>query len=98
MHRRLENELFNIFSGCSKEIKAHEDIEKCRQETGCSSIMIARAGEWNPSIFAKKEKEPILDVIRKFLITAVETNLPFTTTKYTIQNMLKELQKTPLGQ
>lgn len=40
-----------IANGVSSMVKTFEDIEKCRQETGCSSVMLARAAQWNPSIF-----------------------------------------------
>ncbi len=35
--------------------------------TGASSVMIAREAQWNPSIFCKNGKEPIEDVIKKYL-------------------------------
>ena len=40
-----------IANGVSSLVKTFEDIEKYRQETGCSSVMLARAAQWNPSIF-----------------------------------------------
>lgn len=40
-----------IANGVSLMVKTFDDIEKCRQETGCSSVMLARAAQWNPSIF-----------------------------------------------
>ena len=40
-----------IANGVSSLVKTFEDIEKYRLETGCSSVMLARAAQWNPSIF-----------------------------------------------
>ena len=40
-----------IANGVSLMVKTFDDIEKCRQETGCSSVMLARAAQWNPSVF-----------------------------------------------
>ena len=40
-----------IANGVSSMVKTFGDIEKYRVETGCSSIMLARAAQWNPSIF-----------------------------------------------
>lgn len=40
-----------IANGVSVLVKTFEDIEKYRLETGCSSVMLARAAQWNPSIF-----------------------------------------------
>ena len=39
------------FSGGSGDIKCYEDIARFKMATGCSSVMIARAAQWNPSIF-----------------------------------------------
>jgi len=86
-----------IANGGSKEITKYEDIEKFQQDSGCSSVMVARAAEWNPSIFSKDGKDELDIVIQKFLRLAVLFDNPFTNTKYTIQNMLRELQETPQG-
>ena len=40
-----------IANGVSAMVKTFEDIDKCRQETACSSVMLARAAQWNPSVF-----------------------------------------------
>ena len=54
-------------SGGSKEIRRYEDIAKFREATGASSVMIARAAEWNTSIFRKEGKLPLFDVVREYL-------------------------------
>lgn len=42
-----------IANGGSKEIEKYSDILKFREACGASSVMIARAAEWNCSIFRK---------------------------------------------
>lgn len=55
-------------SGGSKEIiKVYEDIAVFKQATGCSSAMIARAAEWNPTIFRADGKLPLLDVVKQYV-------------------------------
>lgn len=55
------------FSGGSGEINNFSDIEKFRQDTSASSVMIARQAEWNCSIFRKEGKLPLDDVIVKYI-------------------------------
>ena len=43
-----------IANGGSKDIEKYEDILKFRNASGASSVMIARAAEWNVSIFRKE--------------------------------------------
>jgi tRNA-dihydrouridine synthase 2 len=57
----------NISSGGSKEIKVFEDIAVFKQATGCSSAMIARAAEWNPTIFRAEGKLPLLEVVKEYV-------------------------------
>ena len=40
-----------IANGGSKEIKEFCDLETFRKQCGTSSVMVARAAEWNCSIF-----------------------------------------------
>lgn len=40
-----------IANGGSNDIKSFKDIEKVCSLTGCESIMLARAAQWNPSVF-----------------------------------------------
>jgi tRNA-dihydrouridine synthase len=35
--------------------------QKFADDTGCTSVLIARAAEWNPSIFRKEGMLPLLD-------------------------------------
>lgn len=59
--------------------------------------MLARAAEWNCSIFSKNGLLPMNDVIKSYLKYAVDyDNLP-SNTKYCIQNILREQQESTLG-
>ena len=62
------NELLYLnFSGGSREVKCYEDIAKFRDECGVSSIMLARAAQWNPSIFRAKGILTSPEVIKDYL-------------------------------
>lgn len=43
-----------IANGGSRDVEKYEDILKFRNECQTSSVMIARAAEWNVSIFRKE--------------------------------------------
>lgn len=86
-----------IANGGSKEIECFDDIAKFRTETGCSSVMLARAAEWNVSIFRKEGLLPLDEVIKKYLVLSVVYDNNGANTKYCVQNMLRELQETPRG-
>lgn len=87
-----------ICNGGSKEIEKHADIFKFKELCGTSSIMIARAAEWNVSIFRKEGMLPIMDVIKRYLKLAIDYDNYHSNTKYCIQNMLRELQHSELGE
>lgn len=89
--------IFNYFSGGSKEILCYNDIGKFKQETGCSSVMLARAAQANCSIFRKEGMIDLEEVIKEYLKYAVDYDNAPSNTKYCVQNMLKELQETPRG-
>ncbi|CAH0603176.1 unnamed protein product [Chrysodeixis includens] len=86
-----------IANGGSKEIEKHSDIYKFKEMTGCSSVMLARAAEWNCSIFRKQGLLPMDTVIEEYLKLAVEYDNAPANTKYCVQNILRELQDTPRG-
>lgn len=85
------------YSGGSKEIESYDDVVKFREDTGCSSVMLARAAEWNCSVFSPSGKVDIHTLIKQYLKYAIDYDNPPANTKYCIQNILKELQETPLG-
>lgn len=49
-----------IANGGSREIEKRSDILKFRESCGASSVMIARAAEWNVTIFRKEGKNMIV--------------------------------------
>lgn len=86
-----------IANGGSKEIQKYSDIFKFKEITGCSSVMLARAAEWNCSIFSEKGLLPMEDVIKSYLKYAVDCDNSPSNTKYCIQNILREQQESTLG-
>uniref|UniRef100_T1JM82 DUS-like FMN-binding domain-containing protein n=1 Tax=Strigamia maritima TaxID=126957 RepID=T1JM82_STRMM len=86
-----------IANGGSKEIVEYDDIEKFRKVTGSTSVMIARTAQWNCSIFRKEGKLPLDEVIKSLLKYAIDYDNHPLNTKYGVQQMLQDLQETPLG-
>lgn len=86
-----------ICNGGSKEIDKHSDIAKFREQCGASSIMIARAAEWNVTIFRPEGLLPVLDVIRLYLKLSVDYDSISANAKYCVQNILRDLQESELG-
>ncbi|XP_049869175.1 tRNA-dihydrouridine(20) synthase [NAD(P)+]-like [Pectinophora gossypiella] len=86
-----------IANGGSKEIEKYSDISKFKELTGCKSVMLARAAEWNCSIFRKQGLLPMDAVIEEYLKLAVDYDNSPSNTKYCVQNILRELQETPRG-
>merc|ERR1719431_232190 len=64
---------------------------------GAASVMVARAAEWNPSVFREGEKEDIMQVIEKYFGYAIEYDYPFNIVKYCVQQLLGSLQESELG-
>lgn len=57
-----------IFSGGSHDfIKEYTDIETFQKATAASSVMIARAAMWNPSIFRKEGFFPLKEVMQDYI-------------------------------
>lgn len=48
-------------------IKEYADIETFQKATAASSVMIARAAMWNPSIFRKEGFCPLKDVMQDYI-------------------------------
>lgn len=86
-----------ICNGGSREITKHSDIQKYKDLCGASSIMLARAAEWNSSIFRKQGLLPKLEVVKMYLKYAVEYDNTAPNTKYNVQNILQDLQETEQG-
>uniref|UniRef100_A0A8C3S4C4 Dihydrouridine synthase 2 n=1 Tax=Chelydra serpentina TaxID=8475 RepID=A0A8C3S4C4_CHESE len=63
-------------------IKEYTDIEDFQQATGASSVMIARAAMWNPSIFRREGLCPLKEVMQEYIKYAVRYDNHYTNTKY----------------
>lgn len=59
--------------------------------------MVARAAEWNVSIFRKQGMLPLMDVIDRYLRLSVDYDSYPNNAKYCVQNMLRDLQDSELG-
>ena len=56
-----------IANGGSLEIANYADLDRIRAQCGAASIMVARAAQWNPSIFRREGKLPLDTVVRDYL-------------------------------
>ncbi|XP_074645438.1 tRNA-dihydrouridine(20) synthase [NAD(P)+]-like [Tubulanus polymorphus] len=86
-----------IANGGSQSIKKYEDIEKFRRATGASSVMIARAAQWNTSIFRKEGMLPVVDVIKSYLKLAIKLDNAFCNIKYNVQQLYHQNMESPDG-
>ncbi|KAI1235434.1 hypothetical protein IHE44_0002297 [Lamprotornis superbus] len=75
-------------------IKEYADIETFEKATAASSVMIARAAMWNPSIFRKDGFCPLKDVMQDYIKYAVRYDNHYTNTKYCLCQMLREQLET----
>ncbi|XP_056382412.1 tRNA-dihydrouridine(20) synthase [NAD(P)+]-like [Hyla sarda] len=87
-----------IANGGSQElIREFQDIEAFRSVTAASSVMIARAAMWNPSVFRRAGPLPLEDVMRDYIRHAVMYNNHYTNTKYCLCQMMRDQLESPLG-
>lgn len=59
--------MFNCSGGSHDFIKEYGDIEIFQKATAASSVMIARAAMWNPSIFRKEGPFPLRKVMQDYI-------------------------------
>ncbi|CAD5117217.1 DgyrCDS6013 [Dimorphilus gyrociliatus] len=80
-----------IANGGSREIKSFANILQFKEQTGCSSIMLARAAQWNPMIFCESPKEfnPV-KVCREYTKIAIDFDQHPINVKYVLQQFLHE--------
>nr|XP_032638790.1 tRNA-dihydrouridine(20) synthase [NAD(P)+]-like isoform X2 [Chelonoidis abingdonii] len=78
-------------------IKEYIDIEAFQQAAGASSVMIARAAMWNPSIFRREGLCPLKEVMQEYIKYAVRYDNHYTNTKYCLCQMLREQLETTEG-
>ncbi|XP_045149582.1 tRNA-dihydrouridine(20) synthase [NAD(P)+]-like isoform X2 [Echinops telfairi] len=83
--------------GSHDHIQGYLDIEDFRRATAASSVMVARAAMWNPSIFLKAGLRPLEEVMHKYIRYAVQYDNHYTNTKYCLCQMLREQLESPQG-
>uniref|UniRef100_A0A915Q0Y0 DRBM domain-containing protein n=1 Tax=Setaria digitata TaxID=48799 RepID=A0A915Q0Y0_9BILA len=83
-----------IANGFSGSIKEYEDILKFREQSGASSVMIARKALSNPSIFRPDGIISFEEEINGFLKMVCKYDENFTSTKYVVQRILGSKQET----
>ncbi|XP_059848786.1 tRNA-dihydrouridine(20) synthase [NAD(P)+]-like isoform X2 [Hypanus sabinus] len=87
-----------IANGGSQEIiKDYEGIEAFRWATNASSVMIARAAMWNPSIFRKEGLLPAENVLKEYLTYAIRYDSHYSNTKYCLCQMLRDKLESAQG-
>ncbi|XP_062922891.1 tRNA-dihydrouridine(20) synthase [NAD(P)+]-like isoform X3 [Mobula hypostoma] len=87
-----------IANGGSQEIiKDYEGIEAFRWATNASSVMIARAAMWNPSIFRKEGLLPAEKVLKEYLTYAIRYDSHYSNTKYCLCQMLRDKLESAQG-
>ena len=72
----------------NSQINTYQGIKQFWEKTGASSVMVARAAEWNPSVFREGEKEDIMVMIQKYFGYAIESDYPFNIVKYCVQQLM----------
>uniref|UniRef100_UPI00193A55AE tRNA-dihydrouridine(20) synthase [NAD(P)+]-like isoform X1 n=2 Tax=Styela clava TaxID=7725 RepID=UPI00193A55AE len=83
--------------GSDDIIKQYKDIERFKQLTGASSVMIARSAQWNMSVFRKEGLLSTDDVVKDYLKYAIKYNNHFINCKFCIQEILRDKQESPMG-
>ncbi|XP_049928451.1 tRNA-dihydrouridine(20) synthase [NAD(P)+]-like [Epinephelus moara] len=78
-------------------VKTHSDIEEFRKATGASSVMLARAAMWNPSVFRSKGLLPVETVMEEYLKYAIRYDNHVFNTKYCLCQMLRDKVESPQG-
>ncbi|XP_066569482.1 tRNA-dihydrouridine(20) synthase [NAD(P)+]-like isoform X2 [Amia ocellicauda] len=78
-------------------VKTHADITAFCTATGTSSVMLARAAMWNPSIFRQEGALPLEQVMEQYLQYAVRYENHASNTKYCLCQMLRDRLESPLG-
>ncbi|KAH9509534.1 tRNA-dihydrouridine(20) synthase [NAD(P)+]-like protein [Bulinus truncatus] len=79
-----------IANGGSKSITNLSDVERFRQNTGASSVMLARAAMWNCSVFKRDGPLPFLDVLKSYLRYAFYYDNNVMNTKYCVLQIIHD--------
>ena len=80
-----------ISNGGSLDIKQHADIGVFRTATGASSVMVARAAQWNMSVFRSEGLVAPRDVVRDYLQLALRYDNSFTNSKFCVLQTLTSM-------
>ncbi|KAK3526811.1 hypothetical protein QTP70_033547 [Hemibagrus guttatus] len=83
--------------GSHDPIKIYDDIEQFRKATGASSVMLARAAMWNPSIFCCQGMVSVDEVMEEYVKYAVRYDNNTFNTKYCLCQMLRDRVESPMG-
>ncbi|XP_017555542.1 tRNA-dihydrouridine(20) synthase [NAD(P)+]-like isoform X2 [Pygocentrus nattereri] len=83
--------------GSVDHVKTHDNIEMFREATGASSVMLARAAMWNPSIFRSQGAVSVDEAMEEYIKYAVCYDNNTFNTKYCLCQMLKDRVESPMG-
>uniref|UniRef100_A0A8C6TWJ9 Dihydrouridine synthase 2 n=1 Tax=Neogobius melanostomus TaxID=47308 RepID=A0A8C6TWJ9_9GOBI len=83
--------------GSLDPVKTYANIEEFRKASGASSVMLARAAMWNPSVFRSKGLLPLETVMEEYLKYAIRYDNHAFNTKYCLCQMLRDKVETPQG-
>ncbi|XP_061631035.1 tRNA-dihydrouridine(20) synthase [NAD(P)+]-like isoform X2 [Phyllopteryx taeniolatus] len=78
-------------------VKTHGDIQAFRAAAGASSVMLARAAMWNPSVFRSAGPLPLHDVMIQYLKYALRYDNHAFNSKYCLCQMLRDKVESALG-
>ncbi|XP_056138080.1 tRNA-dihydrouridine(20) synthase [NAD(P)+]-like [Lampris incognitus] len=78
-------------------VKTYADIEAFRTATRASSVMLARAAMWNPSVFRSQGLLPLEEVMEEYLKYAIRYDNNAFNTKYCLCQMLRDKVESPMG-
>lgn len=90
-------EIFDFLKGKMKipliangDLFSLADIQRLRELDVVDSFMIARAAQWNPSVFRKEGLLPIEDVMLAYVNLAQEYDMHYKNAKYALVHMVVE--------
>ncbi|XP_077424100.1 tRNA-dihydrouridine(20) synthase [NAD(P)+]-like isoform X2 [Vanacampus margaritifer] len=78
-------------------VKTHDDIQAFKEATGASSVMLARAAMWNPSVFRSAGPLPLHDVMIHYLRYALRYDNHAFNSKYCLCQMLRDKVESLVG-
>lgn len=78
-------------------VKTNADVAEFRRASGTSSVMLARAAMWNPSVFRSQGPLPVDEVMEEYLKYAVRYDNNAFNTKYCLCQMLRDKVESVLG-